>query len=40
VQWSSALGEAQDLRDRFGRVQAMDLVVRELEHGHAREDVH
>ncbi len=40
VQRSGALGEAEDLRDRFDALQATDHEARQLQHGHAREDVH
>ena len=40
MQRGGAFGEAQDLGDGLDGVQTVDLVVRELKHGHAREDVH
>ena len=40
MQRGGAFGEAQDLGDGLDRVQAVDLVVREFQHGHPREGVH
>jgi len=40
VHRSGALGDAQDLRDGLDIMETVDLVTREVEHGHSREGVH